>query len=132
MKTKLLITVGIVLCMMVLATGCDQKSGGGSATVDETKPLSEVKAEADKLDVEKLKAIAMDYKEAIMAKEDEVKKLMDQIKEIPLAQQMTDEAKSLQADLKDLNDSLKNLTDRFQVYYNKLKEMNADLTGLEI
>ena len=132
MKTKLMITVGIVLCVMVLVTGCDQKSGGSSATVDETKPLSEVKAEADKLDVEKLKAIAMDYKEAIMAREDEVKKLMDQIKEIPLAQQLTDEAKSLQTDLKELNDSLKNLTDRFQVYYDKLKEMNADLTGLEI
>ena len=132
MKTKLMITVGIVLCVMVLVTGCDQKSGGGSATVDETKPLSEVKAEADKLDVEKLKAVAMDYKEAIMAREDEIKMLMDQIKEIPLAQQMTDEAKSIQADLKELNDSLKNLTDRFQIYYNKLKEMNADLTGLEI
>ena len=130
MKTKLCISMVAVLCVMFLAAGCEQK--GGSSAVDETKPLSEVKAEAEKMDVEKLKATALKYKEAILAKESDVRKLMDQLKEIPLAQQIGDEAKTLQVDIENLNKSVTALRDRFQVYYDKLKELKADVTGLEL
>ena len=130
MKTKPWISAVAVLCIMFFVAGCEQK-GGGSA-VDETKPLSEVKAEAEKMDVEKLKATALKYKEAILAKESDVRKMMDQLKELPLAQQLGDEAKTLQSDIESLNKSVTALRDRFEVYYGKLKELKADVTGLEI
>ena len=54
------------------------------------------------------------------------------LKAIPLTEQMGAEAKGLQTDIATLNKSVAALTERFQVYYNKLKEMGGDVSGLEI
>lgn len=98
----------------------------------ETIPVADVKAEADKMNVEQLKAKAMEYKNAIDAKGAEIGKVLAKFKEIPAAQQMGTEAKGLQTDLSTLDKSVTALTERFQVYYNKLKEMGGDVSGLEI
>lgn len=118
----------MVALLTVSLFGC----GGGGGKVDETKSLDEVKAEAEKMDVKELKATAEKWHKAIMAKQDDVEKIMAKIKDIPVLEQAGDEAKALQADLSELNKSLGNLKTRFQVYYNKLKEKGGDISGLEL
>ncbi|GAH63740.1 unnamed protein product, partial [marine sediment metagenome] len=60
----------------------------------------------------------------------EIRKLADQLKEIPVAKMMGEEAKEIQAKMKALNTSVSALNERFAVYYNELKEKEGDLSGL--
>jgi len=51
--------------------------GGCGKKADESKPLSEVKAEAGSMSVEKLRSMAITYKDAITAKKGEIEKVVD-------------------------------------------------------
>ena len=126
MKTVKLITFycSLTLCALALV-GCGKKA-------DENKPISEVKAEAEKMSAEKLRDMALAYKDAIEAKRGDVEKITAKLKEIPVTQMLGDEAKGLKADIDDLNKSVSALKKRFNVYYGKLKEKGGDLSGLKI
>ena len=126
MKTVKLITFycSLTLCALALV-GCGKKA-------DENKPISEVKAEAEKMSAEKLRDMALAYKDAIEAKKGDVEKITAKLKEIPITQMLGDEAKGLKADIDNLNKSVSALKERFNVYYGKLKEKGGDLSGLKI
>lgn len=113
------------LCLLVLH-GC------GSKKADENKPLSEAKAEAEKMDVGQLRNMAMTYQEAIVAKKADVDKVAAKLKEIPIAKMVGDETKQLKTDIDNLANSISALKERFEVYYQKLKEKGGDLSGLEL
>ena len=69
MKVVKCITIYCLLVLFVFAlAGCGKKA-------DESKPISEVKAEAETMSVEKLKAMAQSYKTAITAKQADFEKL---------------------------------------------------------
>jgi uncharacterized lipoprotein YehR (DUF1307 family) len=129
---KQLKTITLYCMVALLAVSLIGCGGGGGGKVDETKPLDEVKAEAEKMNAVKLEAMATKYKEAIMAKQKDIEKVMAKIKDIPVLEQAGEEAKGLQADLLELNKSLQNLKARFQVYYNKLAEKGGDTSDLEL
>ena len=114
----------IALCLFAIL-GCGKKA-------DENKPISEVKAEAEKMDTDGLRAMAMVYQKAIAAKNGEVEKLTAKLKDIPVTEMMGDEAKELKADVDNLNTSISALKERFEVYYQKLKEQGGDLSGLQV
>jgi len=114
----------IALCLFTIL-GCGKKA-------DENKPISEVKAEAEKMDTDGLRAMAMVYQKAIAAKNSEVEKLAAKLKDIPVTEMLGDEAKELKADLDNLNKSISALKERFEVYYQKLKEQGGDLSGLQV
>ncbi len=117
----------ILCCLLVLCPfailGCGKKA-------DEDKPLSEAKAEAEKMDKDGLRATAMTYKEAITAKKGEIEKLTAKLKDIPVTEMLGDEAKELKVDIDNLNKSISALRERFEVYYQKLKAEGGDLSGL--
>ncbi len=119
----------ILCCLLVLCPfailGCGKKA-------DENKPISEVKAEAEKLDTDGLRALAMVYQKAIAAKNGEVEKLTAKLKDIPVTKMLGDEAKELKADIENLNKSISALKERFEVYYQKLKQQGGDLSGLQV
>ena len=110
---------------MLMLVGCGSKA-------DENKPMSEVKAEAETMSVEKLKATALAYKQAIEAKKPELEKITAKLKEIPLAEALGQEANSLKSDIEELNKSIGALKERFGVYYGKLKELKADVSDLTL
>jgi len=114
----------LVLCSLVLL-GCGKKA-------DEDKPLSEVRTEAEQMSVEKLRSMAMKYKEAIVAKSGELEKVMGELKDIPIAEKLGTEAKELTTEIENLSKSVSALKERFEVYYQKLKDKGGDLSGLEI
>jgi len=126
MKTKLLLlSVGLSAVVMLMLGGCCSKA-------DENKPMSDVKAEAETMSVEKLKATALAYKKAIEAKKPELEKITAKLKEIPLAEALGKEAKSLKSEIDTLNKSVGALKERFGVYYGKLKELKADVSDLAL
>lgn len=112
------------LCVLVLF-GCGKKA-------DENKPISEVEAEAEKMSVAGLRSMALKYKEALMAKEGDVEKIMAELKEVPLTKRLGEEAGGLKADIDNVNKSISALTERLKIYYNKIKEKDGDLSGLKI
>lgn len=118
--------------LFILLAGCLLGLAGCGKKADTDKSIADVQAEASKMNVEQLKAKAMEYKEAIVAKKAEIEKVAAKLKEIPIAQQLGSEAKALQTDIAELNKALADLTERFQIYYNKLKEAGGSISGLEI
>ncbi len=114
----------LALCSLVLL-GCSQKA-------DENKAISEVKTEAEKMDTNQLRSMAVSYKEAIVVKKGDLEKLAAKIKEIPVAEMMGTEAKKIRAEIDNISKSVSALKERFEVYYNKLKEKGGDTSGLEI
>jgi len=126
MKTERNINLYLLLvgCALVLL-GCGKK-------VDEGKPMSEVKAEAEQMSVRELRAMAMRYKESISAKMAELDEIMQKLKDIPVAEKLGTEATELTAEMKNLTKSLSALRERFQVYYGELKGKGGDVAGLEI
>jgi len=140
---------GIVSCLLVFSlfilVGCGKKPGeegpagtttpaaaGTAAAVDAEKPVAEIQTEAQTMTVENLKATALKYKEAILAKQADIEKLTAKVKEIPVAEALGGEAKKLKTDLANIETSLKALKDRFQVYYDTLKTKGGDVAGLAL
>jgi len=113
----------VLLAVAMLFAGCSKKA-------DENKPLSEVKAEVETMSVAKLKSMAMEYKDAISAKKEEIEKVTGELKNIPVAEMLGNEATELKAEIENLTKSVSALNERFQIYYQKLKEKGGDLSGL--
>jgi hypothetical protein len=109
-----------------------QTAQAQAAAVDIQKPIAELQAAAQNMSVDDLKATALKYKDAILSKQPEVEKLLAKIKEIPITEALGQEAKTLKADLQTLESTVASLKERYQVYYAKLKEKGADLTGLAL
>ncbi len=103
---------------------------GGQA--DENKPMSEVQEEAQSMDAGQLRDMALAYKNAIQAKAGDIDDLTAQIKKIPPLELMGEEAKQLKQEVDTITQSVDALKDRFKVYYDKLKEMDGDLSGLDL
>jgi len=123
------IGIGLFVCAAVcIAVGF----AGCAGKADENKPLSDVQADAQKMDVEQLKAMATKYKDAIVAKKADVEKVMAKLKAIPLTETMGKEAQSIQQEFDALSKSVNALKERFDIYYNKLTEKGADVSGLSI
>ena len=133
-----------ILCLSI-TLGCGKKSGepaaptpttaqpqvqAQAASVDTAKPIPEVQAQAETMSVDALKATAIKYKDAIVAKQAEVEKVLAKVKEIPITEALGPEAKALKTDVVNLQTSLKALKDRFQVYYDTLKKKGGDVSGL--
>jgi len=106
--------------------------GCGGKKADETKPISEVKTEAEKMDAGQLRDMAVTYKEAIVAKKGEVEKITAKLKDIPATELLGQEASNLKTDIENLNKSVNALKERFEVYYQKIKEKSGDLSGLQL
>ncbi len=121
-KLALCFLFGVVLLAL---SGCGKKA-------DENKPISEVKAEAEKMAAAKLRKMALAYKDAITDKKAEVEEVAAELKEIPVTKMLGAEAKELKAEVDQLNKSLSALKERFNVYYDKLKEKGGDVSGLQI
>lgn len=121
---KLTLYCAVGLCVFALP-GCGKKA-------DEKKPIAEVKAEAEKMSVKDLRAMATAYKGAITGKKAEVEKLAAKYADIPLAEKLDEKAKNLGSNIDSLNKSVSALTERYKIYYNKLKEKGGDVSGLEI
>jgi len=98
--------------------------------VDLEKTVADLKAEAAKMDIENLKEVATQYKEALVVKETELKALLDKLSAVPLTEKMGKEAQAITGEVKILTDGVVALQERFQVYIDALAEKGADVKAL--
>ncbi|HUT29851.1 MAG TPA: hypothetical protein VMX13_08665 [Sedimentisphaerales bacterium] len=132
MKTVRSICLFLLLMgFLFAAAGCGKKAER-AVTADENKPIPEVKAEAEKMSLQRLRTAALAYKDAVVARRAETEQLMGRFRELPLDEMFGEEAKSLQAEIESANKSIAALTERFQLYCDRLKEKGGDLSDLKI
>ena len=144
-----------VLLLAIIVSGCDKDSGSSdnptpdktpagdtkvdaspkkfpALGVDVSKPVAEIKDYIQKLNADQIKDTAAKYKEAIISKQDELGKLKDKIKEIPLTEMVTTEYKNLKSEIDELTKSTGALKERLDVYIAKLKEMGIDISEFKL
>jgi hypothetical protein len=144
-RTCVLLSCLVALSSLALG-GCAKKPGQTSSSsapptatgtavsiaADAEKPVAEVQTQAQTMSLADLRATALEYAQAISVKREDLQKLLAQVKEIPVAEVLSEKAKTLKAEVQKIESSIKDLTDRFQVYYNQLKEKGGDLSGLTV
>lgn len=113
----------LLLCSLILL-GCSQKT-------NENKSIDEIKAEAEKMDANQLKSMAMECKKTIEAQKSEVQKLLTKLGNIPPAEMTNTKAKEITKRLNEISQSMSALNDKFMIYFNKLKEKGGDTSDLE-
>ncbi len=95
-------------------------------------PVAQLQAAAQAMSVDALKTKALQYKEAIVGKQADVETLLAKVKGLSISDALGEEGKTVKNDLQSLQTTVSELKDRYQVYYNALKEKGADLTGLAL
>lgn len=134
MKTARLLILAAAICAIGLLPGCKGDSGengggdtGGSSKLDLTTSIEQLKAQIADLSIEDLEAKAMQYKEALAAKEGEITALMEKFKALPIAEQLGQEAQALQQDIQKLTESASGIKERLQVYLEAIKEKGGEI-----
>ena len=129
-KQKYVVVLLMGLGMIVGLGGC----GGGEElataelVVDESMPLDEVQAMADKMDAAGLRDMALKHQSAIVAKNNELTTNATQMQAVP--PETPEEQQAYQLEVSRLQKSIQNLTERYKIFYKKLQETGGDLTGL--
>lgn len=103
-----------------------------TTNIDLEKTVSDLKAEAAKMDVESLTAVATKYKDAILAKQADIKTLMDKLSAIPATEKLGTEAKNMTAEIKTLTDAIAPLKERLAVYVDAIKAKGGSIQGLTL
>ena len=101
--------------MVAMLTGC-----GGSSSIDENKPVSQIAADAQKMTQADLQKMVAKYEAAITEKGKELEALTAKVKEIPLTELMGDKAKTLKTDISKITTSMGKLKDQMTVYAKEL------------
>ena len=114
----------ITLCVLLVAslfvfTGCGKKKA------DPNKPVTEVQAEADKMDAKQLQAAVDSYTEALNAKKADVEKIVAKLQKVPLTEMVGEDAKNMQTDIGRVNETIAALNERMKIYSDKLMEKSA-------
>jgi outer membrane murein-binding lipoprotein Lpp len=123
---KKFLAIAILSCSILLAgSGCGKKA-------DETKPMDQVKAEAQQMNADQLHDMALKYKDAITAKTQDIQAEAAKLKEIPVTQMLGDKAKQINAEVDKLKTSVSALKDRMQVYVDELKKKGGNISDLSI
>lgn len=99
---------------------------------DQESTIPEISARAKEMAVENLRTMAEKYHVAITAAQRKVKELTEQFVAMPDAEKDRPEGVKLKTALDEVYKSIQPLKERFQVYYNALKEKAGDLKGLEL
>lgn len=115
------ITVGMVgMVAAVMLCGCGKQQASGK--VELNKPVAELKAEADRMNVADLQKQADVYRKALEDKKTETDALQKKLKDLPLAQMLGSEATKIKDEIGKLSKSTSELTERLNVYVDSLKK----------
>lgn len=114
-------TVGMAgIVAAVMLCGCGKQQASGKVELD--KPVTELKAEADKMNVADLQKQADVYRKALEAKKTEMEALQKKLKDLPLTQMIGSEATKIKDEIGTLTKSTNELTERLNVYVESLKK----------
>ena len=98
--------------------------------VDDNRPLSGIRAEAEAMDNASLKVAAMSYRDVISAKRSELFDLSGQLDEFPFTDPLGKQTFTSEADIGELTESISALSERQRIYLNVLDNRGVDISGL--
>ncbi len=135
-KTTLL-SLLVVCCLVVFGCSKKEDAGGDTSTntgTDQSGSISKAETEAANMDVDQLRAAALECKAAAEAKAAETEKVaQDLIKTLGANNaDNTDKRQELNAQMQQLKKSEDALCEQLKVYVDKLKEKGGDVSGLEL
>ncbi len=107
--------LALALCGMLFMAGC----GDG---VDEAKTPEQIKSEVANMSVADIEKMAAKYQKAIAAKAAELEKEVKKLADIPLTEQLGDEAKKLRGNIDELKKSLEKLKANLDAYLAGMKK----------
>ena len=128
-----LLSLLAVCCLVVFGCGKKEGNDGASPTnagTDQSNSVSKTKVDADKMDVEQLRAAALKCKADAEAKTAETEKLAQELIKA-LSTDNADKRKELNAQMEKLRKSEDALYAQLKAYIEKLKEKGGDMSGLE-
>lgn len=128
MKRRVIFALLVVFAIVL--SGCAKK-GVPAGPVDEKRPVAEVKAEAELMNVGQLREMADKYLAAIKVKNTEIDGVMQKLRDSSTAGSMSKDFAQIKDDITSITDSLTALQERFEVYYGKLVDLKADVSGLD-
>jgi len=114
----------ITLCIL-LAVSLFVFTGCGKKKADPNKPVTEVQAEAEKMDAKQLQAMVDSYTEALNAKKADVEKIIAKLQKVPLTEMVGEDAKNMKTDIDSVNKTIAALNERMKIYSDKLVEKSA-------
>ncbi|MCK5565907.1 MAG: hypothetical protein KAJ07_11730 [Planctomycetes bacterium] len=130
MKKRLFVALLVLTMFSIVLSGCGKK-GVPAGPVDTNKPVAEVTAEAELMTVDQLREMATKYFAAIKAKSAELEAIMQKLVESSKAGSPSQDFMKVKDDINVLTTSLALLQERSKVYYDKLVELKADVSGME-
>jgi len=128
-----LLSLLVVCCLVVFGCGKKEEAGGDTSTntgTDQSQAISKAKTDAEKMDVEQLRAAALECTTAAEAKAAEIGKVAQNLIKA-LGTDDADKRKELNAQMQKLRKSEEALYEQLKIYVDKLKEKGGDLSGLE-
>ena len=123
MKTRLFLLLCLLAVFVLVVAGCGKKP-------DENKSTSQFQAEANKMSFEQLRAAALEYKNALIAKKNELSKLEEKVKMLTSDKIISGEGQKLTTDIQSAGKSIADLTGQLKIYVDKIKEKGGDVSGL--
>lgn len=103
-----------------------------TSEVNLDKSITDLKAEAEKMDMASLMQVAAKYKDAIVAKQGDLKTLSEKLAALPMTEKLGTQGQQLTADAQKLTEAIKSLKDRFEVYLTAVKAKGGDAASLAI
>ena len=111
---KKMLFISLLLCGAMFLFGCGQGA-------DENKTPEQIKQEVTSMSASDIEAVIAKYTKAIEAKAAELKKETEKLSNVPLTEQLGDEAKKIRANMADLTKSLDKLKANMEAYADGLK-----------
>lgn len=113
--------LSVISLSLILLTccGCEQKGKG----VDITTSVETLKAEAAKMDVAQLREKVLQYRRQYLDNQDKI---------IAAMTSMKDGKNILEGNLNAVMNKSKALQERYQIYYDRLVELKADVSDLSL
>jgi len=122
---KAWILMSVLPLAMVLVAGCGSKA-------DSSKPIEEVKAEAEKMSVGDLESTAKAYVKEIKSQTEELGKVKDKLKDLSPKDLLSEKAKTIKDEISGVSKEISELTKRYNIYVDKLKAQGGDLSKVQI
>src|SRR3989338_6307692 len=109
----------VFFVMMVMLAGC----GSG---VDQNKPLDIIRQEIEGMSVSQLQSKAQAYANVLVSKKAELEKIHQALNGLSPAQLLGEETKRIRENLNKVGTDVKALTERYNLYVAKFKELGGN------
>lgn len=103
----------------------------GQFTADQGKSIEEVAADAKQMTVERVRKMAEHYRDSIAKGQQTLRDLTEKFVALPDAEKDGPQGQLFKTLIDHVHDSITLMKERFQVYFDQLKELSGDVTGLE-